>query len=359
MIRQIEPWIDHEELELLGEVIRSTQITEGEFTKKFEELTKDLTKSKHAISYSNGSTSLFAILKCLGIGPGDEVIVPNLTFIATATAVILTGAVPIFCDIEEETLGMDPVEAKKLINKNTKAIIPVHLYGNSANIVALKLICDIHKIALIEDAAQGVGVKFKGKHVGTFGIAGVLSYYGNKTITCGEGGIVLTDSDEFRDKIYSFKNHGRLKKGIFTHESIGFNFAFTEMQAAIGVSQMRKLDRIITKKNIIFERYLEKVKNFNFFGPAKDTTSYVPWFTSLKVDNPEKLMNYLEQRGIQSRRFFPPLTSQPCFSNIYSKDINYKISEKIYNSGLSLPSSVNLDIYDQDKVIKALNLYEG
>ncbi len=354
MINQIEPWIDNEELIQLTKVIESTQITEGPMTNLFEKLTSDLVGARHAIAFTNGSVALFSILKSLDIGPGDEVIIPNLTFIATATAVILAGATPVLCDIQESDLGLDPIEVKKLITQKTKAIIVVHLYGNAADIDEIKNICEASNLYLVEDAAQGVGVAYKGQHVGQFGIAGILSYYGNKTITCGEGGIVLTNSNQIRDAVYSLKNHGRLKKGIFVHDKIGFNFAFTEMQAAIGVAQMGKLERIIKAKEDILERYKLNLPEFTFFEKSEFTTKYVPWFSSVKVADPQAVQKVLLERGVGSRRFFPPLSSQPCLANLPSAKNTFPVSEKIYGIGLSLPSSAQLSTHDQDIVISAV-----
>ena len=192
-IIQIEPWIDDSELEELTKVVSSTFVTESQLTKEFEKQTAIYTTSKYSISFCNGTCALFCCLKALNIGFGDEVIVPNITFIATATAVILTGAKVRLVDVNPCTGCLDPINLSTAINSRTKAIIPVHLYGIACEMDEINNIAKKMKIYVIEDAAQGVGVKYKNKHVGTFGELGVLSYYGNKTITTGEGGIVLTN----------------------------------------------------------------------------------------------------------------------------------------------------------------------
>ena len=198
-IPQIEPWIDDEELVQLKRVIQSTYVTEHELTQEFEDLIKELTGARYAVALTNGTAALYCCLVALGVGPGDEVIVPNLTFIATANAVLMAGATPIFCEVERDTMCMDPAAAEKLITSKTRALMPVHLYGQSADMHRLVKIAKDHGIKIIEDAAQGVGVKFDNKHVGTYGDLGILSFYGNKTITCGEGGIILTDDEELRN----------------------------------------------------------------------------------------------------------------------------------------------------------------
>ena len=201
MIIQIEPWIDNEELDQLKRVIENTFVTEHELTKEFEFLIKDLTKSKYAVAMTNGTVALYCCLKALEIGKGDEVIVPDITFIASSNAVLMANAHPVLCDINQKTLCIDPNKIEDLITPFTKAIMPVHLYGQSADMDAIMEIASKYNLQVVEDAAQGVGVKFNGKHVGGFGEMGILSFYGNKTITCGEGGIVLTDSEELRDKV--------------------------------------------------------------------------------------------------------------------------------------------------------------
>lgn len=359
MIPQIQPWIDESELTELKRVIESTFITEHDLTKEFETMTRILTGSKHAISMCNGTMAIFAGLKAMGIGKGDEVIVPNLTFVATANAVILAGAKPVLCEINPDTLCIDTERAVKVVTPKTKAIIPVHLYGQSADMSAIIKLATDYNLEVLEDAAQGVGVKFKGKHVGTFGKVGVLSYYGNKTITCGEGGMILTDDDEIAKECYRLKNHGRDKKGIFIHDSIGYNFSFTEMQAAIGISQMKKLPEIIRRKKVIHDRYseaLQKVTEMNKIEIDKRTTP-VFWFTSYLCKDANILAKYLEESGIQTRKFFYPLNLQPCYAkkNIVKnlKD-DFSLSERIYNEGISLPSSYNLTDNEQTIVIEKI-----
>ena len=359
MIKQIEPWIDDKELEQLKRVVNSTFVTEAMLTQEFEEMNRDLAGAKHAIAMSNGTVAIFCALKALDIGVGDEVIVPDLTFIATANAVIMAGAIPVFCDIYPDTFCINVEKAEEKISKYTKAIIPVHLYGQSADMGKIKLLAEKHKLKIIEDAAQGVGVKFSGQHVGTFGDIGILSYYGNKTITCGEGGMVLTNDDALAIKCYRLKNHGRDKKGIFIHDEIGFNFSFTEMQAAVGIAQMKKLDKIITRKQEIRDRYVKEFKGITALEPVfiDPRTDPVFWFTSFLSNEIEELSEYLLEYEIQTRRFFYPLHLQPCYQKSKVFNINrenYSVSENIYNCGLSLPSSYTLKDEEQYYVIKKI-----
>lgn len=340
MIYQIQPWIDNTELKELEEVIQSTWITEGEKTKLFEEKIKELTGAKYALSICNGTAALYVSMKALGIGSGDEVIVPDLTFIATANSVKMAGAEPVLCDINPKTYNIDVDKIQQHITSKTKALMPVHLYGQSAEMDKIIEIAQKHNLFVIEDAAQGVGVKFNNKHVGTFGNLGVLSFYGNKTITTAEGGIILTDNPELYKKCWQLKNHGREVKGTFIHSNIGFNFCFTDIQAAIGLAQLSKLREIIdlkAKNRNIYMNLLNDVPQIEF--PYIDTRcEAVFWFTNILIDEPQKLANYLLENDIQTRRFFYPIHLQPCY-NIKG---DFSNAEMIYNKGLSLPSSVLL-----------------
>ena len=364
MIIQIEPWIDDDELFQLKRVIENKYVTENELTKEFENSIKDLTGSKYVIAVANGTLATFSIIKSLDIGPGDEVIVPNITFISSANSVILSGAKPVLADIKEDTFCLNFENLEKLVSNRTKAIMPVHLYGQSADMEKCIEFSKKYNLKIIEDAAQGVGVSFNKKHVGTYGDAGILSFYGNKIITCGEGGIILTNDNNIAKKTYALKNHGRQKKGVFVHDEIGYNFAFTEMQAAVGIAQMNKLNRIKNKKKDIHLRYSNQLNDTlgidNCYIDKRTDPLY--WFTSFLFHDCDRLQKYLFEKKIQTRRFFYPLNRQPCF--IKNKDKigningNFPISEKIYKWGLSLPSSYQITEEQIDEVCENIkNFY--
>lgn len=355
MINQIEPWIDHEEKEQLLRVIESTFVTENTLTKEFESRIRDLTGSKHAIAMTNGTVALYCCLLSLGIGAGDEVIVPDLTFVATSNSVIWSGAKPVFCDVDSNGC-LDIEKVKLLVNENTKAIIPVHLYGDCANIEEIVNFARNNSLKVIEDGAQGVGVSFHGKHVATFGDCGILSFYGNKTITCGEGGVVVTDNDEIAKKCYRLKNHGRDVKGSFVHDEVGYNFSFTEMQAAIGIAQLNKLQRVKDRKREIYERYRDGLHNIKSLRiqSYREGCDPVHWFTSFYLESDRSsLKKYMLDRGIQTRDFFYPLHLQPCYKT-FTHSGDFSMTMSLYESGLSLPSSYHLTHEQQDYIINVI-----
>ncbi len=362
LIPQIEPWVDESELLELARVIDSTFLVEHALTREFESMTAQLTGAKNAVAVCNGTMALFTCLKAMGIGPGHEVIVPNFTFIASANAVILAGAVPVICEVREDTFCIDVARADRLVTGRTKAIMPVHLYGQSANMPEVMTFARRRGLHVLEDAAEAIGVRYEKRHVGTFGEMGILSYYGNKTVTCGEGGIVLTDEAALAKAAYRIKNYGRDRKGTYVHETIGFNFSFTDLQAAIGIAQMKKLPAIISKKQKIHDRYVQELQNLERFRPVYVDPRCEPvfWFTSFLCDDPDALSSFLRRQNIQTRRFFLPLHQQPCYADgkhIRGADDDFRISESIYRQGISLPSSYSLAEDDQSHVIEQIRRF--
>ena len=341
MIPQIQPWIDDSEWQEVKRVMESTYLTENKVTEKFESDIRALRGAKHAIAVFNGTVALYCILKALNIGHGDEVIVPNLTFVASSNAVIMAGAKPIFCPVKADTLCIDVKAAETLINEKTKAIMPVHLYGQSADMEAVMVLAENFDLKVVEDAAQAIGVEFNGRHVGYYGDGGAISFYGNKTITCGEGGIILTESDTIAQVCRRLKNHGRSHRGTFVHEHIGFNFSMTEMQAAVGVAQLKKLPAIIERKQQIYDAYMAGFADLPQLEPffIDPRCKPVHWFTSFYAENRVELGNYLSNQGIQTRILFCPLHLQPCYEGWADPRFDYSVSTSAYERGISLPSS--------------------
>ena len=337
MIPMFEPWLGEEELNQIKEVIESKWIAEGPKVREFEEKVAFLCEAKHAVAVSNGTIALYIGLKALGIGEGDEVVVPDFTFIASANAVKLTGATPVFVDVDEKTFNIDPEAAEKATTERTKAIMPVHLYGQAADMDEVMRIAEEHGLYVIEDAAEAIGVKFKGKPVGGFGNANCLSFYADKTITTGEGGMLLTSEDELAEWCRLFKNQGRFGGGAYIHPHLGYNFRLSDLQGAIGLAQLSKLSTIIERKRSNERLYRELLADtegvgFPYIDPRSD---YVPWRINILVEDPEALHDFLEKEEIGTRRFFYPIHKQPC----YNLEGSFPNAERAYKRGLSLPSS--------------------
>ena len=355
-IVQINPYLDNKEFKNIFNVTKKTYLTENKETIKFEKRIKNKLKPKFITTYSNWTCGLYACLKILNLKPSDEVIVPNLTFIATINSVLMANLRPVLCEIDNDSLCIDLNKIKKCITKKTKVIIPVHLYGNSCDMDKLIKICKDRNITIIEDSAQAIGSKYKKKFLGTLGDFGGISFYGNKIITTGEGGAVFCKKKSNYKKLYELKNHGRSKKGIFKHNSIGFNFMFTEMQAAIGNEQIKKLDKILKKKEFIYKYYNKNLKEIDKISFKKPTKNCEPvyWFSNIFVKEKTKLINYLKSKKIQTRESFFPLNEQPCFKNhknIKNLKKNYPVSKRIYNTLISLPSSFDLTKRQLDYII--------
>lgn len=355
-IAQIEPWIGKEEEREVISVLRSGWITENIKTKEFEEQIASFTGASYASIVCNGTVSLFAGLFALSVGKGDEVIVPDFTMIASPNAILLTGAKPVFVDIDKETLCMDLAQVEKKITKKTKVIMPVSLNGRSCDMNALLAIAKRHNIFVLEDAAQAFGSYYMGKHLGTFGHIGSFSFSTPKVITTGQGGALVTNSKKLYEKIIRVKDFGRIKRDTHGHDEIGFNFKFSDILSAIGIAQMKKLKFRLKRKKEMFRLYkmlLQNIEKVKFIKTNLQDVS--PWFIDIIVEEPKKLQNFLKTQGIGSRLFYPAIHTTK----------SYKSKEKFPNSiwaanhGLWLPSSSFLSDSDIMRICNTIhNFYD-
>ena len=358
-IPQIEPWIDERELNQLREVVESAWLVEGPKTEQFERRFAELVGCRFAVTVNNATVALYVSLRALDVGPGDEVILPDFTFIATLNAVTWTGATPVLVDVTETTWNIDPRKVAEAVTGRTRAIVPVHLYGQSADLEALEAIARQHGLAMIEDASESVGCHFQDRHVGGWGQAGCFSFYGNKTITTGQGGMITTNDEQVRRRCIILKNHGREERGTFVHRQVGYNFAFTDLQAAIGLAQMEKLDQIFRRKLRHDQRYRQRLADLPVVRfPAGDARCRtVPWFTNILVDDPQALADHLAEGGIGTRRLFYPLHRQPCYRDRFGD--RFPVSDRIYQRGLSLPSSATLTDQQIERICDRVVTYYG
>ena len=338
-VPQLEPYVGKEELENLIKVIDKKWLTEGIFSKEFLEIIRGFTHAKHAVLANNGTLALFLGLLSLDVGKGDEVIVPDFTFNASASSVAFTEAKPVFVDIDEGNLNIDVEKIEDAITEKTKAIMPVHIYGQAADmdpVIKLAEKCDLR---VIEDAAETYGVFYKEKHTGTIGDVGIISFFADKTVTSGEGAVILTNSDELYDKLGYLRNQGRLESGSFMHPQLGMNFRMTDLQCAVGVAQLKKFKEIEKKKIENYRLYQSLLKDLEevLFIEEVSHSNFVPFRVPIRVKNLAKLNQYLEDNGIQTRGFFYPLHQQPCFNYLGYKENDFPVTNKVYSEGLCLP----------------------
>jgi len=338
-IPQMRPWLGEEECNAIINYLKEDGwLTEYKKTEEFEHVLAEYLGVKHCIVVSNGTVALTLVGLALGIKYGDDVIVPNYTMIATPNSMKLIGANPVFVDVESETLCLDFSLLEKSLTPRTKAIILVSPNGRypKCGIDKFLKFAEEHKLFLIEDAAQALGSFYPdGNHIGTVGIAGTLSFSMPKIITTGQGGAVITNDDDIAFKIRRLKDFGRIKSGIDIHESIGFNFKFTDIQAVIGIEQMKKLKYRIARKKEIYKLYQEGLKNIkqvHLFN--QDLINTTPWFIDILCENRDALANYLNENGIGTRLMYPPINKQQAYNIIGY----FPVSEKVGKMGLWLPS---------------------
>lgn len=339
-IPQMEPWFDQREADSLYQYITSGGwVTEFKKTREFEELIAAYTGARYCIVVNNGTISLSLALLAFGIRPGDEVIVPNLTMIATANAAVLIGARPVFVDVEAQTLCLDINKVKEAISNKTKALVHVSFNGRSNDLNNFSSFCRENNIAFIEDAAQSLGSSYQGRHLGRYGQIGSFSFSAPKIISTGQGGALITDSDDLYQRLKKLKDFGRDKGGNDIHDSIGYNFKFTDIQAVIGIEQMEKLPGRIKRKKEVYQLYVSELSALNKieFIPT-ELQETAPWFIDIYVEEPDKLSAFLKERNIGTRRIYPPINIQKA----YRRPGHFPVTENYSRRGLWLPSAVKL-----------------
>ncbi len=339
------PDIGKEEEEYVLNAVRSGWISsQGPYVKEFEKSFANFIGVKHAIAVSNGTVALHLALLALGVTHISEVIVPDLTFASPANMVLLTGAKPIFVDVNRDYWCLDPVKVKEAITDKTKVIIAVHLYGHPADMDQIIEAANENGLLVIEDAAEAHGAEYKNTRVGSMGDIGVFSFFGNKIITTGEGGMVVTNDDELADKIRLMRDHGMRPR--YWHVTIGFNYRMTNIQAAIGLAQLSKIKKLIAIKNKIAKIYSDILKDVPGIElhPNMPWASPSYWLYSILVDKKEfglsrdELITELKKKGIDTRRFFYPLHLMPVFKPYVNKISDYPISTYLSEHGINLPS---------------------
>ena len=368
-VPQFAPFIGHEEFLAMEDCFTNNWITEGPKAEEFVHKLKAMLGVRFASLASNGTLALYLALRALGIKRGDEVIVPDFTFIAAANAVEMAGAIPIFVDVREGTLQIDISKCERLLTSKTTAIMPVPVLGSTPDYNEVMAFARSHQLLVIEDACESLGVTFKGKSAGTFGDAGCFSFFADKTVTTGEGGLVVTDREDVYERLRRLRNQGRINRGSFIHPEIGYNFRMTDFQCAIGLVQLGKFPQIVQRKREIVDRYTERLGNIRQVRQTEiePGSTYIPFRVTLLAERAHELMEFLTTNGVQTRSLFYPLHKQACFEGLKQyfhptlklEDSQFPIATHAYNHGVCLPSFVALTPEQIDYVCDQIEAFYG
>jgi perosamine synthetase len=358
-IQQVDLAVDDLEADLVSRAIASRWLTEGPNCRKFQEQLQQLTGAKHVFFAPNGTLALFLAALALEPEPGDEIVIPTFTFYGSATAAVYAGFKPVFIDCDPETFCARPDAFEAAIGPRTKAIMPVHIYGQSCDMDGIMDVARRKGVRVIEDAAQALTVHLNGRHAGTFGDIGTFSLFSDKVITTGEGGIVVTNSNEIADKLRLLRNQGRPNSGTFVHPSLGMNFRITDLQAAIGLGQLKKLPDIVKdrrKKWRLYSDGLRGVGDIRFMSviPGSDI---VPFRFPIVSKQRDALAQTLEAAGIQTRGFFYPMHLQPKLRADTRQTL--PVAEALAAEGLCLPVHVHISDDQVGEVVSVIKKHFG
>jgi perosamine synthetase len=358
------PWITEREEELVLEVLRSGRLSLGPWIERFEELLAERVGAPHAAAVSSGTAGLHLLCRIAGLGPGDEVITSPLSFVASANCFILEGAAPVFADVDPVTLNLDPDAVEAAITEHTRAIVAVDMFGYPCELDELSAIADDHGLRLIEDACEALGAEYRGRPLGAQGTSAVFAFYPNKQLTTGEGGIVVTHSEDECRQLVSLRNQGRSyddRGGWFHHVQLGLNYRWTDVQAAIGLAQLERFDRILALRAEAAGRYgelLEGVAGVDV--PAPDDEGHRrSWFVYVIKLDPEydrdRVMAELRRHGVAAVEYVPCVHLQPYLRERYGFGPGLcPIAEEIARRTLALPFYTQIEPQDQERVVEVL-----
>jgi len=352
------PNLNGNEFKYLTDAFMSTWISsQGEYINRFEEAFSSYSDTTYGVAVSNGTVAIHLALITLDIGEGDEVIIPDLTFAATINTVLHANATPVIVDVEEDSWCIDPQEIEKAITPKTKAIIPVHIYGQSCDMDAIMKIAKKYNLKVIEDCAEAHGAMQDGKKVGSFGDIGCFSFFGNKVITTGEGGMCITNDIVLDEKMRVLRDHGMSKTKRYWHDVIGYNYRMTNLQAAIGLAQLERIENI-HKNRREYENSYKKLLKSNKFTFQKDFENRrrITWLVSVLINsniNRDEFIEQLKLKSIDARPFFYPLSDMVIYKN-YCKDFT-KVTHSLSEQGFNLPTYESLkSIEEIEKILKGM-----
>lgn len=360
----VSPSLSGNELDYVQECITTGWISsQGPFIQRFETMTRDFIGANFAISTGNGTLSLQLALQALDVGAGDEVIVPAFTFGASANAVMQRGAIPVFADVDPITWTLDPAAISPLLSPRTKAIMPVHIYGQACDMDPIMAIAAQHGLKVVEDCAEALGADYKGRQVGTIGDVGCFSFFANKIITTGEGGLVTCNDAALNDRLRLLRDHGARSDRRYWHVEPGTNCRMTNLQAALGVAQMERINQFLGLRDRLSDRYDQELAGIPGITPHKAAPwgRKVCWLYSVTVDesafgmNRDTLLDNLRTLGIEARPTFPSLDDQPAFAGSRSGAV--PVSRSLGITGLSLPTGNEMSVIETVKVAETLRKF--
>lgn len=340
--------IDKEDIEGVLGVLRSGRLASGDKTPAFERDFAAYVGSKYACAVSSGTAALHLAIKALGIGPGDEVITSPFSFIASTNCILYEGAIPVFADIDEKTFNIDASKIERLITPRTKAILPIHLFGQTADMDAITAIAKKHSLAVIEDACESLGSSYNGKMAATIGDIGVFGFYPNKQMTTGEGGMLVTDSESIYNLCGSLANQGRGSDSVWlSYERMGYNYRLDEMSASLGLTQLAKVDRFILERKEIAANYDRNLKSIpSLVLPSVASNRTHSWFAYVvRVTNGKRdaVRSALRDAGIETREYFPAIHLQPFMRERFGfKEGDFPVAESVALETMALPMYIGL-----------------
>lgn len=360
------PWITQKEIDYVTDAVRSAWYRDANiYHERFERAFAEYLGVRFAVALPSCTSAIHLALLAYGVGPGDEVIVPDITWIATAAPIRYVGATPIFADIDEVTWCLSAEALEACITPRTRAVIPVDLYGGMPDMTAIRRIAAQHGILVIEDAAEAIGSKFHDRRAGSLGDVGVFSFHGSKTLTTGEGGMLVTDNEAVYRRVLFLRDHGRKPGDIqFYNTEVAYKYKMSSMQAALGLAQLERIDELIARKREIFGWYKERLGNIDGLTlNAEPTGAYNSYWMVTVVFDPklgvtkEQLITYLNDYGIACRPFFYPLSSLPAYLDVaraVDAQIRNQIAYQVTHYGINLPSALNLHFDQVEHVCRRL-----
>ena len=359
-IRLADPYITDEDVAAVAKAVREKRLSQGDYTRNFEEEFAKYIGVDQAVAVSSGTAALHVALAAIGTGTNHEVVVPSFSYIPTANCALFQGAKPAFVDIDPYTCNIDPTKIENRITKNTKAIIPVHYAGQPADMDPINEVARDHNLYVIEDAAEAQGALYKGKKAGSLGDVSCFSFYPNKNMTTGEGGMITTNDDELAERMHMLRSQGQDRR--YHHVILGYNYKITDIQAALGLVQLKRLDWVVKKKIEKATYYDDQIaKNF---GESVQIPYVAPYATHVYMFYPirfknqsirDKAIDNLEQKGIETCIAFPPIHLQPLYQSLYGYDRGFlPVTENVSDTILCLPIYPHITPGEQDYVLTAL-----